>query len=116
MNEMLEQKIRELPLASGVYIMRNREGTIIYIGKAKVLKNRVSQYFYNLASHTPKVAAMVSNIADFEYIITNSELDALSLEATLIRRHKPHYNILLKDDKAHPYIRIDLKQKYPRWK
>lgn len=113
MNEILEQKIRDLPRAPGVYIMMDKEGTIIYIGKAKVLKNRVSQYFFNLASHSVKVSAMVSNIADFRYIITNSELDALSLEATLVKRHQPHYNILLKDDKAHPYIRIDLKQKYP---
>ena len=93
-----KQKIRDLPLQPGVYIMRDSGGNIIYIGKAKILKNRVSQYFNN-SPKPVKVQAMVSNIADFEYIITLSESDALALEANLIKKHQPYYNILLKDDK-----------------
>lgn len=112
MNEVLAQKIKDLPKNSGVYIMFDRYNTIIYIGKAKVLANRVRQYFQNSVK-TEKVAAMVSNVADFSYIITATELDALALESNLIKKHKPYYNILLKDDRSHPYIRIDFRQKYP---
>lgn len=107
-----KKKIRELPLLPGVYIMRDSGGNIIYIGKAKILKNRVSQYFNN-SPKPVKVEAMVSNIADFEYIITLSESDALALEANLIKKHKPYYNILLKDDKSDPYIKIDTRCDYP---
>ena len=109
----LEQKIKNLPQSSGVYIMKDSSGNIIYIGKAKVLKNRVSQYF-NGAQKPQKVSAMVSKIADFDYIITNNELDALILECNLIKKHKPHYNILLKDGKNYSYIRIDLAQEFPK--
>ncbi len=109
----LQEKIKNLPQNSGVYIMRNADGDIIYIGKAKVLKNRVSQYFFNAQKH-PKVQAMVDKIADFEYIITNSELDALILESNLIKKHQPYYNILLKDGKSYPYIRINLKEPFPK--
>ncbi len=109
----LSEKIKNLPQNSGVYIMKDSEGTIIYIGKARVLKNRVSQYFNN-TKKLPKVAAMVSKIADFEYIITNNELDALILECNLIKKHQPHYNILLKDGKNYSYIRIDTRQEFPR--
>ncbi len=108
----LEDKIKDLPLQSGVYIMRDDGGNIIYIGKAVVLKNRVKQYFSN-SKKEPKVQAMVDNIADFEYIITLSEKDAFSLEANLIRKHKPKYNILLKDDKSSPYIKINTSFDYP---
>ena len=108
----LSEKIKNLPQNSGVYIMKDSEGNIIYIGKAKVLKNRVSQYFNN-TKKLPKVAAMVSKIADFEYIITNNELDALILECNLIKQHQPHYNILLKDGKNYSYIRIDTKKEFP---
>ncbi len=108
----LEEKIKNLPLNSGVYIMKDNMGVIIYVGKARVLKNRVSQYF-NGSKKAPKVAAMVSKIADFEYIITNSELDALILECNLIKKYMPHYNILLKDGKNYSYIRIDTKQDFP---
>ena len=101
-----------LPTSPGVYVMLDRSGQIIYVGKAKVLKNRVKQYFYS-TQKTEKVAAMVSNIADFYYIITDSEIDALSLENNLIKKHKPRYNILLKDDKTYPYIKVDLKAKFP---
>ena len=108
----LEEKIKNLPENSGVYIMRDAGGDIIYVGKAVVLKNRVRQYFSKSVKQA-KVQAMVDNIADFDYIITLTEKDALALEANLIRKYKPHYNILLKDDKHSPYIKIDLKQDYP---
>jgi len=108
----LKEKLKNLPENSGVYIMRDAGGNIIYVGKAVVLKNRVRQYFNN-SPKLPKVQAMVDNVADFEYMITLTEKDALALEANLIRKYKPHYNILLKDDKHSPYIKIDLKQDYP---
>ncbi len=111
--ENLEQKLKLLPDQPGVYIMRDESGRIIYIGKAKVLKNRVRQYFYHSGNQTDKVMAMVSKIADFSYIIASSELDALALESNLIKKHKPQYNILLKDDKSRPYIRIDTRLEYP---
>lgn len=109
---MLEDKIRLLPTNPGVYIMYDADGTVIYVGKAKNLKNRVRQYFFNTVK-TDKVMAMVSNIADFKYIITNTEIDALSLENNLIKKHKPKYNILLKDDKTYPYLKINLKEDFP---
>lgn len=109
MNERLpelRQKANGLPKKSGVYIMKNKQGTIIYIGKAKSLKNRVSQYFGSQNRHTIKVLKMVSNVYDFDYIITDSEFEALLLECSLIKQHKPKYNILLKDDKGYHYIKI----------
>ena len=112
MNEKIQQKIKMLPESPGVYVMLDKDGQIIYVGKAKVLKNRVKQYFYS-NKKPEKVAAMVANIDDFYYIITQSEIDALSLENNLIKKHKPRYNILLKDDKTYPYIRVDLKEKFP---
>jgi len=111
-NEML----KSLPDDPGVYIMKNKSGEVIYVGKAKVLKNRVRQYFQNTEKHTPKVRAMVSNIDTFEYILTDSELEALILECNLIKKYRPYYNILLKDDKNYPYIKITVKEKYPRIK
>ena len=99
----------------GVYIMQDAKNKVIYVGKAKVLKNRVSQYFANLASHTEKTRAMVAQIDHFDVIIADSEFEALVLENSLIKRHKPHYNILLKDDKGYPYIRLDVKEEYPRF-
>ena len=110
----IKQKIKELPKDSGVYIMKNTQGEIIYIGKAKNLKNRVSQYFRSDKDFPVKVKAMVSNIADFSYIVTNTELEALALENNLIKKHQPYYNILLKDGKAYPYIKINLKSEFPR--
>lgn len=112
MNETLAKKIKMLPTDPGVYVMLNASGQVIYVGKAKVLKNRVKQYFYSNVK-TDKVMAMVSNIEDFYYIITKSEVDALSLENNLIKKYKPKYNILLKDDKTYPYIKINLKRAYP---
>lgn len=111
---MLEEKIKMLPDSPGVYIMKNKDGKIIYIGKAKVLKNRVKQYFLSSSNHSPKVKAMVSNIADFEYIICDSEMEALVLECNLIKEHTPKYNILLKDGKHYPYIKLTLNEEYPR--
>lgn len=111
--EELKEKAHRLPQLPGVYLMHNREGVIIYVGKAKSLRNRVSQYFADLASHTLKTRRMVSNIDHFETIFANSELDALLLENTLIKKYKPKYNILLKDDKGYPFIRIS-KEPYPR--
>ena len=113
MNEVLETKIKLLPENPGVYIMKNAQGQIIYVGKAKNLKNRVKQYFYNSGTKTAKVMAMVAEIADFDYIIVPSEVNALMLENNLIKKHKPHYNILLKDDKAYPFIKINMDREYP---
>lgn len=110
--ERLRKKANSLPLNPGVYIMKDVDGNIIYIGKAKALKMRVSQYFFNTQKHE-KVKQMVSNVWDFEYIVTNTELEALTLESNLIKDNQPFYNILLKDGKNHPYIRIDLKKEYP---
>ena len=110
----LKEKAHALPLKPGVYIMQDAKNEVIYVGKAKALKNRVSQYFANLASHTEKTRAMVSQIDHFDVIIADSEFEALVLENSLIKRHQPRYNILLKDDKHFPYIRVDLAQDYPR--
>ena len=110
----LKEKALTLPLAPGVYIMRNRDDKVIYVGKAKKLKNRVSQYFQNTANHTPKTRLMVSHIHHFDVIVAASEFEALVLECSLIKRYLPKYNILLKDDKGYPYLRLDMKQMYPR--
>lgn len=111
----LKEKAHALPLKPGVYIMQDKHNTVIYVGKAKALKNRVSQYFANLASHTDKTRAMVSSIDHFDVIVADSEFEALVLESSLIKRHQPHYNILLKDDKGYPYIRLDVKSEYPHF-
>lgn len=106
-------KANKLPMRPGVYIMKDKSGKIIYIGKAKLLKNRVTSYFHAVESHNPKTYKLVSHINDFEFIVTDTELDALVLEASLIKLHSPKYNILLKDDKGFSYIRIT-GGKYPR--
>ena len=102
----LRKKSMKLPLNPGVYIMKNKSGEIIYIGKAKMLKNRVSQYFGSQNNHTLKVRKMVENVYDFDYILTDSEFEALVLECSLIKQHMPKYNILLKDSKGYSYVRI----------
>lgn len=108
----LKEKLKLLPDSPGVYIMLDKEGTVIYVGKARVLKNRVRQYFHT--SEKPvKVRSMVENIADFSYIVAPSEVDALALENTLIKKHKPKYNILLKDDKTYPYIKVHTREEFP---
>ncbi len=112
MNEIIAAKLKTLPDSPGVYIMRDKVGTIIYVGKAKILKNRVRQYFHG-RDHAPKVAAMIEKIEDLEYILTDTEFEALCLESNLIKKHKPRYNILLKDDKGYPFIKIT-NELYPR--
>lgn len=109
----LREKTSKLTASPGVYIMKNREGGIIYIGKAKNLKKRVTSYFRENPDHTPKVAAMVSKVHDYDFIVTDSEFEALVLECSLIKQHKPRYNILLKDDKGYSYIRVS-DEEYPR--
>lgn len=110
--DIIKEKLIGLPQTPGCYIMKDRTGTVIYVGKAVNLKRRVSQYFHaNVKGE--KVRRMVENIADFEYVVTQTEIDALSLESNLIKKHKPHYNILLKDDKQYPYIRVDVKSDFP---
>ena len=110
----LKDKALSLPLAPGVYIMRNKDDKVIYVGKAKKLKNRVSQYFQNTANHTPKTRLMVSHIDHFDVIVAASEFEALVLECSLIKRYLPKYNILLKDDKGYPYLRLNMKDIYPK--
>ena len=111
MLDTLREKANRLPLLPGVYIMLDARGEVIYVGKAKKLKNRVSSYFHG--EHLPKVAAMVEKVADFNVIVAGSEFEALVLENSLIKRHKPHYNILLKDDKGYPFVRVDPREEYP---
>ena len=111
--EKLEEKIRMLPDSPGCYLMKDREGTVIYVGKAVNLKNRVRSYFRDTA-HTPKVAAMISHIDDFEILLCETNLEALILECNLIKKHRPYYNILLKDDKHYPYLKVNLKEPFPR--
>lgn len=113
--DVIEEKLKNLPTNPGVYVMLNSDKVVIYVGKAKNLKNRVRQYFFNTVK-TQKVSAMVKNIADFYYYIVPSEIDALSLENNLIKKYKPRYNILLKDDKTYPYIKVDLKENFPTFK
>ena len=101
----LEEELKKLPDKPGVYIMHDKIGTIIYVGKAVNLKNRVRQYFRASTKHTAKIKRMVSNVDYFEYIITDSELEALVLECNLIKEHSPKYNTMLKDDKTYPFIK-----------
>ncbi len=109
----LKDKALSLPYAPGVYIMRDKTDKVIYVGKAKKLKNRVSQYFQDTASHTPKTRIMVGKIHHFDVIVAASEFEALVLECSLIKRYMPKYNILLKDDKGYPYLRLNMKEIYP---
>lgn len=110
----LEEELKILPDKPGVYIMKDKNKEVIYVGKASVLKNRVRQYFRSSSNHSPKVEAMVSKISEFEYIVTDTELEALILECNLIKRFKPRFNILLKDDKHYPYIKITMAEEFPR--
>ena len=111
---MIEEKLKTLPDSPGVYLMKNSEGKIIYVGKAKILKNRVRQYFQANKNHSVKVKAMVAKIADFETIITASEVEALILECNLIKKYRPRYNVCLKDDKSYPYLKLTLNEDFPR--
>ena len=110
----IKEELKNLPTNPGVYLMHSQNKDIIYVGKAKNLKNRVSQYFRSTSGHTPKVRAMVSRISYFEYIITDTELEALVLECNLIKKHRPKYNILLKDDKHYPFLKISMQEDYPK--
>ena len=110
----LKEKALSLPYAPGVYIMKDAQDRVIYVGKAKKLKNRVSQYFQDTASHSPKTRQMVSKIHHFDFLVAASEFEALILECSLIKRHQPKYNILLKDGKGYPYIRLDKKSEFPK--
>ncbi|MCX0380697.1 excinuclease ABC subunit UvrC [Clostridium perfringens] len=109
-----QHQLKILPDKPGVYIMKNSLGEVIYVGKAKILKNRVRQYFQNSKNHSEKVRAMVKNIAEFEYIVTDSEMEALILECNLIKKYSPRYNIALKDDKFYPFIKITTNEDFPR--
>ena len=111
----LREKANDLPLQPGVYLMMDKTGKVIYVGKAKKLKNRVSQYFQDTASHNDKTRRMVSQVDRFDTIIVRSEFEALILENSLIKRHMPRYNILLKDDKGYPFVRLDESSEYPRF-
>ncbi len=110
----IEEELKKLPDKPGVYLMKDEKNQIIYVGKAISLKKRVRQYFQASSSKSTKVKAMVQNIAEFEYIMTDTELEALILEANLIKKHKPKYNVLLRDDKHYPYIKVTTQEKYPR--
>lgn len=114
MNDIIKSKLNNLPDAPGVYIMRDNLNNIIYVGKAKILKNRVRQYFRKNNNHNNKVLKMVENIYDLNWIVTDSEVEALILECNLIKRHMPKYNILLKDDKTYPFIKVTVSEDYPR--
>lgn len=110
----IKEQVRKLPEKPGVYLMKDKYGNIIYVGKSKSLKKRVSSYFRGFNSHAPKVQSMIINIEEFEYIMTDTEVEALILEANLIKKYHPKFNILLRDDKQYPYIKITTKDKYPR--
>lgn len=112
--ESIKEQLKTVPHSPGVYLMRDSDGVIIYVGKSKNLKNRLSSYFRGFSKHMPKVQTMVVNIAQFEYIITDNEVEALILEANLIKKNQPRFNILLKDDKMYPYIVVTLSEDYPR--
>lgn len=110
----IQEHLKQLPAEPGVYLMKDKFDNIIYVGKAKILKNRVRQYFQSSKNHSSKVKSMVKNIDKFEYIITDSELEALILECNLIKKYKPKYNVLLRDDKTYPYIKVITNEDFPR--
>ena len=113
-SEKIKNALAVLPDKPGVYLMHDANGKVIYVGKAVVLKNRVRSYFRNLASHTPKVKAMVEKIAEIETIVTSSEVEALILECNLIKKYRPRYNIMLKDDKTYPFLKVTMNEEFPR--
>ena len=110
----IEEALKNLPDKPGVYLMKDKNEEIIYVGKAKSLKKRVRQYFQSTRNNPPKVNAMIKHIQEFEYIIVDNEVEALVLEANMIKDNKPKYNILLRDDKQYPYIKVTLNEKFPR--
>ena len=114
--EQLKERVRKLPMQPGVYMHKDKTGKVIYVGKAKLLKNRVSNYFQPPERLNAKTRQLVSHIDDFDIIVTDSEFEALVLENSMIKKYKPKYNILLKDDKGYPYVRLDTTLSYPDFK
>lgn len=112
--ENIKKQLKTLPEKPGVYLMKDKYGNVIYVGKSKKLKDRVTSYFRGFNSHPPKTQTMVTNVHEFDYIITDTEMEALILEANLIKKYMPRFNVMLKDDKQYPFIRITVKEKYPR--
>ena len=112
--ELILDKVKRLPNDAGVYLMKDKDENVIYVGKAKNLKKRVSQYFLRKQEHI-KVANMIQNIVDFDFFVVNNEVEALALENNLIKKYKPYYNILLKDSKTYAYIKVNLKEDFPRF-
>ena len=112
--ELLERRLQEIPQEPGVYFMGDRQGEILYIGKAKKLRTRVRSYFRDSQPHTARIALMVQQVAEIEFIVTDTEAEALALEANLIKQHQPHFNVLLKDDKKYPYVCITWAESYRR--
>lgn len=112
--EIVKEKVKDFPQTPGVYLMKNAGEKIIYVGKAKNLRARVRSYFQDSKDHSPKTRFLVRQIHHIDYILTNTEVEAFLLEASLIKKHRPRYNIRLKDDKAYPYIRVSLSDTYPR--
>ncbi len=110
----IEQRLHAIPDSPGIYIMKDAQDNVLYVGKANVLKNRVRSYFQASANHQPKTTRMVARVEDFEFVVTNTEAEALILENTFIKKHKPPYNVRLKDDKTYPYLKIDLHEEFPR--
>ncbi len=110
----LREKLAILPEAPGCYLMKGADGRVIYVGKAKILKNRVRSYFHKGADHTRRIRRMVSEVRDLDWIVTDTELEALVLESNLIKKHRPTYNVKLRDDKSYPYIAITLSEEWPR--
>lgn len=113
-SDRLEARLKEIPPEPGVYFMRDANDNILYIGKSKKLRSRVRSYFRNLADHSPRIELMVRQIVEIEFIVTDTEAEALALEANLIKQHQPHFNVLLKDDKKYPYVCITWSEEYPR--
>jgi excinuclease ABC subunit C len=114
MSESLQAKLKTLPRQSGCYIFKDAQGAVLYVGKAVNLRQRVRSYFQKSAQHTPKTARMVRKIADLEWIVTDSELEALILECNLIKKHRPPYNVLMRDDKSYPYLCLTVRERFPR--
>src|SRR3989304_10449075 len=113
-NEFIKEKLQVLPDLPGVYLMKNQRGTVIYVGKALSLKDRVRSYFPKGASLSARIESMVQHMADIEWIVTGSDLEAFILESNLIKKYRPRYNIILRDDKNYPFLRLAVEDKFPR--
>ena len=114
LSDELQSKLDHLPEQPGVYLMKSARGEIVYIGKARVLADRVRSYFLKGSDHTPKTSVLVGQVMDVETIVTRSELEALILESNLIKQHRPRFNVVLRDDKQYPYLRLPIKENFPR--